>query len=107
MLALKAARERRPAFRDTLDILIGGAISTSSSISLQWQPPTRNQDRITVYRVAMVSSTGLVKEVFDGLNTRCKVENLLPATDYVFSVKATYSDGSCVRSDAARLRTLS
>lgn len=104
MQKLKVANTRGPDYHRTLEVLRDAGI-TDRSIALSWRPPTRNADRIDGYKVMMVGSTGLVKVVYEGRATSCTVAGLLPATDYVLSVKANYEDGSYVRSEPASFTT--
>ena len=53
----------------------------------------------------MVNPAGLVKEVYGGPLTSCKAAGLRPGEEFVFSVKATYSDSSYVRSGPACFST--
>jgi len=54
---------------------------------------------------ALSARTGLVKTVYEGPSTSCQVVDLFPGTEYVFSVKANYSDGSYTRSQPACFAT--
>ena len=82
----------------TLDIMPHAQCS-NHSIELSWRPPTKNAERITGYAVSMVNASGLVRYVYNGPETSCEVSNLGAGAEYVFSVRANYSDGSYMRSE--------
>ena len=70
-----------------------------------WRPPTKNADQIEKYKLMMSLSTGVVREVAQGKFLRYFVSNLRPATDYLFCVKAVYTDGSYLWSDSRAFKT--
>lgn len=81
----------------TLDIM-PQAVCSDHSIELSWRPPTKNAERIDGYTVSMVNSSGLVRQIYQGTNTSCQAQELGAGVEYVFSVRADYSDGSYARS---------
>lgn len=66
-------------------------------------PPTHAtmgcRDRITVYRLFSTSAVGVVKEQYEGMGTSCTVQGLRPNTEYIFSVKTSYNDGTVLWSN--------
>lgn len=74
---------------------------------MEWRPPTKNADRIENYKVMMATTSGVVKELTQGRFLRYFVSSLRPATEYIFCVKATYSDGSCLWSESKSFHTAS
>lgn len=81
----------------TLDIL-PQSVCSDHSIDLSWRPPNKNAERIEGYTVSMVNSSGLVRPVYHGTATSCQAASLAAGAEYVFSVRAQYTDGSYVRS---------
>jgi hypothetical protein len=100
MTSLLAAHKKGTSIFKTLDIL-HDAICTDTYVDLAWRAPTKNIQRIEGYKLSMCNQNGLVKTVYEGPSTSCRVADLLPGTEYVFSVKADYSDGSYARSQPA------
>ena len=94
---LVEAQKRGATVFQTLDIL-PIAQCGHHSIEFSWRPPTKNAERISGYVVSMVNPSGVVKPVYHGTETSCEVTGLGTGVDYVFSVRANYSDGSYVRS---------
>uniref|UniRef100_A0A7S3QQQ5 Fibronectin type-III domain-containing protein n=2 Tax=Dunaliella tertiolecta TaxID=3047 RepID=A0A7S3QQQ5_DUNTE len=80
--------------------LLDDAICGVSSIELQWRPPTKNTDRIERYKLMIATSTGVVKDVYQGKEQRFKITGLKPNTEYILCVKAIYDDGSFLWSES-------
>lgn len=59
------------------------------------------------YKLLMATTTGVVKEVFQGPENRFKVGGLRSNHEYVFCVKAIYDDGSFLWSESKAFRTKS
>jgi hypothetical protein len=78
-----------------------------SDVSLQvvWRPPTKNSDQIDSYKIMMASTSGVVRELAQGNMLRYFVNNLTPASEYIFSVKAIYRDGSFLWSEPKAFST--
>ena len=47
-----------------------------------------------MFRLFSTSAVGVVKEEYVGMGTSCAVQELRPATEYIFSVKTCYNDGT-------------
>lgn len=78
---------------------------TPSYIEVGWRPPTKNVDRIEYYKLMMATTTGMVKDIFQGKKLRHRVGGLKPNTEYIFCVKAIYDDGSFIWSESRSYRT--
>ena len=63
------------------------------------RPPTKNTDRIQFYKLMVATSTGVVKDAYQGRDERFKITGLKPNTEYILCVKAIYDDGSFLWSD--------
>lgn len=64
------------------------------------RPPTKNAERIERYKLMIATATGVVKDVYQGKETRFKVTGLKPNTEYILCVKAIYDDGSFLWSES-------
>jgi len=64
------------------------------------RPPTKNTDRIERYKLMIATSTGVVKDVYQGKEQRFKITGLKPNTEYILCVKAIYDDGSFLWSES-------
>ena len=101
---MKNERRKGSMTIDTLD-LMDEAVCTPSSIEVAWRPPTRNADRISKFKLMLATTTGVVKDVYQGLHTRYKSTGLRPDMEYIFCVKATYDDGSFLWSESKAFQT--
>lgn len=101
---MKNERRKGSMTIDTLD-LMDEAVCTPSSIEVSWRPPTRNADRISKFKLMLATTTGVVKDVYQGLHTRYKATGLRPDMEYIFCVKATYDDGSFLWSESKAFQT--
>ncbi|PNH04177.1 hypothetical protein TSOC_009697, partial [Tetrabaena socialis] len=77
-----------------------------SSLELSWRPPTKNSDRIERYKLMIATGTGVVKDVYQGRETRFRITGLKSNTEYILCVKAIYDDGSFLWSESKAYRTL-
>jgi Fibronectin type III domain len=75
-------------------------------LQVSWRPPTKNSDRIESYKLMMATTSGLVKEVAQGLILQHHISSLRPGTEYIFCVKAQYADGSFLWSASKSYKTL-
>jgi hypothetical protein len=80
-------------------------ITGCPGLQLAWRPPTKNADQIERYKLMMSSSTGVVRELAHGKFLRFLIGGLRPATEYVFCVKAIYTDGSYLWSESRAFKT--
>lgn len=101
---MKNERRKGSMTIDTLD-LMDEAVCTPSSIEVAWRPPTKNADRISKFKLMLATTTGVVKDVYQGLQTRYKSTGLRPDMEYIFCVKATYDDGSFLWSESKAFRS--
>ncbi|DBA67511.1 TPA: hypothetical protein ACH3X2_001791 [Trebouxia sp. C0005] len=101
---MKIERRKGNLTIDTLD-LMDEAVCTPSSIEVAWRPPTKNADRISKFKLMLATTTGVVKDVYQGLHTRFKSTGLRPDMEYIFCVKATYDDGSFLWSESKAFQT--
>lgn len=69
------------------------------------RPPTKNTDRIERYKLMVATSTGVVKDVYQGKEMRFKITGLKPNTEYILCVKAIYDDGSFLWSESKAYMT--
>ena len=49
------------------------AVCGVSSVELSWRPPTKNAERIEKYKLMIATTTGVVKDVYQGREQRYKV----------------------------------
>ena len=101
---LKTEKRKGNMIYDTLDIM-SEASCTSNSIEVSWRPPTKNSERIVKFKLMLATTTGVVKEVYQGLHTRFRSSALRPDMEYIFCVKATYDDGSYAWSESKAFQT--
>lgn len=101
---LKTEKRKGNMIYDTLDIM-NDATCTSNSIEVSWRPPTKNSERIVKFKLMLATTTGVVKEVYQGLHTRFHSTGLRPDMEYIFCVKATYDDGSYAWSESKAFST--
>ena len=101
---MKNERRKGNMTIDTLDIM-DEAVCTPSSIEVAWRPPTKNADRISKFKLMLATTTGVVKDVYQGLHTRFRSTGLRPDMEYIFCVKATYDDGSFLWSESKAFQT--
>lgn len=73
---------------------------THTNTQVTWQPPSKNSERITAFKLMAATSTGVVREVYGGKGLSAKAGGLRENAEYVFCVKATYDDGSFLWSDS-------
>ncbi|KAK9823106.1 hypothetical protein WJX72_000307 [[Myrmecia] bisecta] len=85
--------------------LLDEAVCTTNSIEVAWRPPTKNCDRVLNFKVMMATTTGVVKDVYQGGQTACRVNGLRANAEYVFCVKALYDDGSFLWSESKSFHT--
>lgn len=98
--------EVRCSLKEFVHLLIA-FVQIHVDLQVVWRPPTKNSDQIERYKLMMSLSTGAVREVAQGKFLRYHVTKLKPATDYVFCVKAIYTDGSYLWSDSQVYKTTS
>eukprot|EP00879_Flechtneria_rotunda_P025407 GHRR01026999.1.p1 GENE.GHRR01026999.1~~GHRR01026999.1.p1 ORF type:complete len:354 (+),score=123.29 GHRR01026999.1:930-1991(+) len=101
---MRAAKQRNQEKVDNLELL-DTAAATSTSLEVSWRPPSKNSERITGYKLMIATSTGVVREVFQGKGVSHAMTNLKPNSEYVFCVKATYDDGSFAWSESKAYST--
>jgi hypothetical protein len=53
----------------------------------------------------IATGTGVVKDVYQGKQTRFRITGLKPNTEYILCVKATYEDGSFLWSESKAYMT--
>jgi hypothetical protein len=85
--------------------IIDASEATATSITLSWRPPSKNAERVTGYKLMRATPAGAVREVYRGRATEATAGGLRPNSEVVFSVKATYDDGSHLWSEPKALRT--
>ncbi|KAG2424386.1 hypothetical protein HXX76_014595 [Chlamydomonas incerta] len=102
---LRANRRKDSGFSEKLE-LSDDAVCGVSSLELSWRPPTKNADRIERYKLMIATGTGVVKDVYQGRESRFRVTGLKSATEYILCVKALYDDGSFLWSESKAYRTL-
>jgi len=101
---LRHSRKRDLGISEHLE-LSDEAICTMSSIELNWRPPTKNAERVEKYKLMIASSTGVVKDVYQGPEQRFRITGLKPNTEYILCVKAIYDDGSFLWSESKAYMT--
>lgn len=101
---LKNEKRNGNMIYDTLDIKTE-ASCTSNSIEVSWRPPTKNAERIVKYKLMLATTTGVVKDVYQGLQQHFRSAGLRPDMEYIFCVKATYDDGSYCWSESRAFQT--
>ena len=69
------------------------------------EPPSPPSRRACSYKLLCTNKEGRVRERYTGGGTAAAVAGLTPSCDYIFCVKAAYSDGSWTWSQAVMLRT--
>ncbi|KXZ54835.1 hypothetical protein GPECTOR_4g907 [Gonium pectorale] len=102
---LRANRRKDMGFSERLE-LSDDAVCGVSSLELSWKPPTKNSDRIERYKLMIATGTGVVKDVYQGRESRFRVTGLKSNTEYILCVKAIYDDGSFLWSESKAYRTL-
>jgi hypothetical protein len=102
---LRHSRKRDLGVSERLE-LMDDAISTVNSIELSWKPPTKNAERIERYKLMIATSTGVVKDVYQGPESRFRITGLKPNTEYILCVKAIYDDGSFLWSESKSFQTM-
>ncbi|GLC41598.1 hypothetical protein PLESTF_000274300 [Pleodorina starrii] len=102
---LRANRRKDMGFSEKLE-LSDDAVCGVSSLELSWRPPTKNSDRIERYKLMIATGTGVVKDVYQGRESRFRVTGLKSNTEYILCVKAIYDDGSFLWSESKAYRTL-
>ena len=65
------------------------------------------RDRITSFHLFIASPAGVVREIYAGLSTSHVAAKLFPGLEYIFSVKACFTDGSFAWSLPQSIRTKS
>jgi hypothetical protein len=85
--------------------ILDAAEATASAITLSWRPLSKGAERVAVYKLMAATPAGAVRAVYQGRGTSATVGGLRPDTEVVFSVKATYDDGSHLWSEPKPLRT--
>lgn len=101
---LKLQARRENDIVSSLEIL-DDAVCTTNAIEVAWRAPTKNADRIDRYKLLMATTTGVVKEVYQGTDARYRITGLRSNHEYVVVVKAIYNDGSFLWSESRSLRT--
>ncbi len=69
------------------------------------RPPTKNAERIDRFKLMIATGTGVVKDCYQGKETRFRVTGLKPHTEYILCVKAIYEDGSFLWSESKAYTT--
>ena len=78
----------------------------STSLELRWRPPVRNAERITSYTLMMTPGGSTVSKAwYRGLGEWTTIAGLKTGWEYIFSLKATYDDGSHIWSDTVAFHT--
>lgn len=101
---LRHSRKRDLGVSDKLE-LMDDAICSVNSIELNWKPPTKNAERIEKYKLMIATGTGVVKDVYQGSESRFRITGLKPNTEYILCVKAIYDDGSFLWSESKAYQT--
>ncbi|GAX74227.1 hypothetical protein CEUSTIGMA_g1676.t1 [Chlamydomonas eustigma] len=101
---LRHSRKRDLGLSERLE-LADDAICGINSIELSWKPPTKNAERIEKYKLMIATSTGVVKDVYQGPEQRFRITGLKPNTEYILCVKALYDDGSFLWSESKAYMT--
>lgn len=102
---LRLAKRKDMGFTEKLELLDEAACG-ANFLELTWRPPTKNADRIDRYKLMIATSTGVVKDVYQGTETRFRITGLKSATEYIMCVKALYDDGSFLWSESKAYKTL-
>ena len=102
---LRHSRKRDLGLSERLE-LADDAVCGVNSIELNWRPPTKNAERIEKYKLMIATSTGVVKDVYQGPEQRFRITGLKPNTEYILCVKAIYDDGSFLWSESKAYKTI-
>lgn len=78
----------------------------ANTLELSWRPPTKNAERIEKYKLMIATGTGVVRDVYLGIETRFRITGLRSNTEFVLCVKALYDDGSFLWSESKAFKTL-
>ncbi|KAL6758234.1 hypothetical protein V8C86DRAFT_2601400 [Haematococcus lacustris] len=101
---LRHSKKRDLGLNERLELSDEGVIGVSS-LELSWRPPTKNAERIERYKLMIATSTGVVKDVYQGRDTRFRITGLKSNTEYILCVKAIYDDGSFIWSESKAYTT--
>jgi len=101
---LRHSKKRDLGLSERLE-LSDEAVCGVNSIELSWRPPTKNAERIERYKLMIATSTGVVKDVYQGKEQRFRITGLKPNTEYILCVKAIYDDGSFLWSESRAYMT--
>ncbi|MEW5307774.1 MAG: hypothetical protein WDW38_010526 [Sanguina aurantia] len=102
---LRNEKRRDLRFADKLE-LMADAVCGANTLELSWRPPTKNAERIEKYKLMIATGTGVVRDVYLGIETRFRITGLRSNTEFVLCVKALYDDGSFLWSESKAFKTL-
>ena len=78
---------------------------TTHAFTVSWRPPSKNMDRISMFKLKLASPTGVVKEVYKGTGMTFKCSGLRANSEHILCVKAEYDDGTFVWSEPVSVST--